>query len=58
MVKPEEVGPELMSEKDAVFALIGIRMMKLSQKYNLKLDELHTLFYSVSCDWDQLEAVL
>ena len=47
-----------MSGKDALFALIAIRMMKLSQKYNKKLDELHYLFYTVSCDWEQLEALL
>lgn len=41
-----------------MFALIAIRMMKLSQKYNKKLDELHHLFYQVSCDWSQLEALL
>lgn len=44
-----------MTGKDALFALIGIRLMKLSQKYTRKLDELHRLFYSVSCDWELLE---
>jgi len=53
-----EVKKDEMSGSEALFALIGIRMMKLSQKYNRKLDELHTLFYSVSCDWEQLEIVL
>ena len=47
-----------MTGSEALFALIGIRMMKLSQVYNRKLDELHSLFYRVSCDWDRLEQVL
>lgn len=50
--EPQELGKEQMSGKDALFALIAIRMMKLSQKYNKKLDELHHLFYTVSCDWE------
>lgn len=47
-----ELNREQMTGKDALFALIAIRMMKLSQKYNKKLDELHYLFYTVSCDWE------
>jgi hypothetical protein len=47
-----------MNKKDALFALIGIKMMKLSQKYNRRLDELHGIFYTVSCDWKRLEQIL
>ena len=47
-----------MNSKDALFALIGIKMMKLSQKYNRRLDELHGIFYTVSCDWKRLEQIL
>ena len=47
-----------MTGKEAFFALIGIKMMALSQKYNRKLEELHGLFYTVSCDWKQLELLL
>lgn len=54
----EELLPENMDQKDALFALIGIKMMKLSQKYNRRLDELHGLFYTVSCDWKRLESIL
>jgi hypothetical protein len=57
-VVPYELERDEMTGQDAMFALIGIRMMKLSQKYNKKLDEMHHLFYSVSCDWDSLEALL
>ena len=42
-----EVKKDEMSGSEALFALIGIRMMKLSQKHNRKLDELHTLFQSM-----------
>lgn len=47
-----EVTKDQMTGQDAMFALIAIRMMKLSQKYNKKLDDLHHLFYQVSCDWN------
>lgn len=53
-----EITREKMTGQDAMFALIAIRMMKLSQKYNKKLYELHHLFYTVSCDWESLEALL
>jgi len=54
-VKDRELKKEEMTANDALFALIGIRMMELSKKYDRRLDELHSLFYSVSCDWNQLE---
>jgi len=47
-----------MTGREAFFALVGIKMMSLSQKYNRKLEELHGLFYTVSCDWKQLELLL
>ena len=47
-----------MSARDAFFALMAIKMMKLSQKYNRKLEDLHDIFYTVSCDWQRLEEVL
>ena len=47
-----------MSARDAYFALIGIKMVALSQKYNRKLEDLHGLFYTVSCDWEKLETIL
>lgn len=40
-----------LSSKEALFALVGIRMMNLSQKYGRPLSDLHNMFYSVSCDW-------
>jgi hypothetical protein len=50
-----EVPDDDMTEREAFFALIAIKMMNLSQKYHRKLDELHDIFYSVSCDWERLE---
>ena len=47
-----------MTGRDAFFALMAVKMMNLSQKYGRKLDELHELFYSVSCDWCSLEQIL
>ena len=47
-----------MTGRDAFFALMAIKMLKLSQQYGRKLDELHDLFYSVSCDWDRLQELL
>jgi hypothetical protein len=43
-----EVKEDDMTEREAFFALIAIKMMNLSQKYHRKLDELHDIFYSVS----------
>ena len=54
----EVVTAEKMTGREAFFALVGIKMMALSQKYNRKLEELHGLFYTVSCDWKQLELLL
>jgi hypothetical protein len=47
-----------MSAREAFFALMAIKMMKLSQKYHRKLEDLHDMFYTVSCDWQRLEQVL
>ena len=47
-----------MSEREAFFALMAIKMMNLSQKYQRKLEDLHDIFYTVSCDWERLEQVL
>lgn len=47
-----------MNGREAYFALVGIRMMALSQKYNRKLEDLHIMFYTVSCDWKKLETLL
>ena len=51
----EEVSLDSMTGRDAFFALMAIKMMNLSQQYGRKLDDLHDLFYSVSCDWDRLQ---
>ena len=53
-----EITNDDMSARDAFFALMAIKMMKLSQKYNRKLEDLHDIFYTVSCDWQRLEEVL
>ena len=49
---------QAMSKRDAYFSLIAIKMMKLSDKYKRKLEDLHDLFYTVSCDFTRLEKVL
>lgn len=53
-----EILPETMSGREAFFTLVGIKMMALSQKYNRNLEDLHGLFYTVSCDWKKLEVLL
>lgn len=50
-----EITNEDMSEREAFFALMAIKMMNLSQKYQRKLEDLHDIFYTVSCDWERLE---
>ena len=47
-----------MTGRDAYFALMAVRMLRISQKYGRNLKDLHELFYSVSCDWDRLEELL
>ena len=56
--KLEKVDPENMQGREAYFALMAVRMLRISQKYGRNLKELHETFYSVSCDWDRLEEVL
>lgn len=53
-----EVTPACMTSRDAFFSLMAIKMMNLSQKYGRKLEDLHDMFYTVSCDWSRLEKVL
>jgi hypothetical protein len=51
----KEVKSSEMSAREAFFAMVGIKMMELSERYSKTLEDLHTLFYSVSCDWGVLE---
>jgi len=44
-----------MSGTEAFFALMGIKMMKLAKKYTKTLEEIHSMFYMVSCDFELLE---
>ena len=53
-----DITDDEMTSRDAFFALMAIKMMKLSQKYHRKLEDLHDMFYTVSCDWERLEQVL
>lgn len=57
-VKLEKFLPEKMTGRDAYFALMAVRMLRISQKYGRNLKDLHELFYAVSCDWDRLEEAL
>lgn len=56
--KLEKFEPEKMTGRDAFFALMAVRMLRISQKYGRNLKDLHEAFYSVSGDWDRLEEVL
>lgn len=56
--KLEKFNPDQMTGRDAYFALMAVRMLRISQKYGRNLKDLHEAFYSVSCDWDRLEEVL
>jgi len=47
-----------MNGREAFFSLMAIKMMKLSHKYQRKLEDLHSIFYMVSCDWQILESIL
>jgi hypothetical protein len=47
-----------MSGKEAFFALMGMKMMKLAKKYTKTLEEIHSMFYMVSCDFELLEQIL
>ena len=49
--EPIPIQKDEMNGREAFFSLIAIKMMKLSQKYNRKLEDLHSIFYMVSCDW-------
>lgn len=53
-----ELKSDQMNTRDAFFSLMAIKMMNLSQRYNRKLEDLHDMFYTVSCDWTRLEKVL
>lgn len=47
-----------MDPKQAFFSLLAVKMMKLSKKFNKSLAEIHTIFYTVSCDLQILEHIL
>mmetsp|Transcript_18970 Transcript_18970/g.32406 ORF Transcript_18970/g.32406 Transcript_18970/m.32406 type:complete len:194 (-) Transcript_18970:17-598(-) len=54
----QKVTREEMGAKDAFFSLIAIKMNALAQQYGKPLDELHMLFFQVSCDFQVLEEFL
>ena len=58
--KEEKVAltPDDMNGSEAFFALMAIKIMKLANKYNRKLDDIHSLFFMVSCDFQLLEQTL
>lgn len=55
-IKP--VNVEEMCGTEAFFALMGMKMMKLAKKYTKSLEEIHSMFYMVSCDFELLEQIL
>jgi hypothetical protein len=40
-----EINPDDLTDREVFFALMAVKMMRLSQKYNRKLEDLHNLFY-------------
>ena len=44
--------------EDAFFALLASDMLDLAEKYKRDVDELHRLFFEVSCDREKLIRLL
>lgn len=40
-----------MNGREAFFALMAMKMMQLAKKYQRKLEDLHSIFFMVSCDF-------
>ena len=53
-----EVDIESMSSKECFFTLVASKMIKLSEKYEIPLSNLHSMFFSVNCDFHLLQAML
>ena len=51
----QAIDVEKMNGQEAFFALVAMKMMKLGKKYSKTLEEVHSLFYMVSCDFQLLE---
>ena len=47
-----------MNGREAFFALMAMKMMELAKKYSRKLEDLHSIFFMVSCDFQLLEQML
>jgi len=52
------VAPEDMNGREAFFALMAMKMMELAKKYHRKLEDMHSLFFMMSCDFQLLEQML
>lgn len=47
-----------MNGREAFFALMAMKMMELAKKYHRKLEDMHSLFFMMSCDFQLLEQML
>lgn len=45
---------EIVTGEQAFFALIAHDMIELSKRYRKDVDELHKIFYTISCDREKL----
>ena len=45
---------EELTPQDAFFALLSDDLLRLADKYHRPIDEIHALFFSVSCDRQKL----
>ena len=56
--KHTEKPVEIKTGQEAYFALLAHDMLNISHKFHRKLEEVHTIFYEVSCDRDKLISIL
>jgi hypothetical protein len=54
----EEVKTDSLTARDAFFAMVGIKMIGLAERFSKSLEDLHSLFFQVSCDWAVMEEIL
>lgn len=47
-----------MDAKECLFTLVASKIMKLSNKYQISLANLHEIFFNVNCDFNMLEEIL
>ena len=60
VVRDKKSGQEnqLLNGQEAVFAMIAQDMISIADKFERDIDEVHKLFYQVSCNRDKLIKIL